>query len=179
MLLATKEASIAGKYLTSLGMILFGDQYRWISAPILIILGTMIIVKKASWSGSRFAGLLIFFLAVTSLLGMLDGDIVGFFDLHEQAVRFFGPSASVLGFMTLFFVSLWMTLRISYRTLLSRVRAAAPSLSSVRQAVLPDDEDEAPVRKSKVDDVYRKKAEELERKLENLQKSKTPPKSEK
>jgi hypothetical protein len=38
MLLATKEASIAGKYLSSLGMILFGDYYRWISAPILILL---------------------------------------------------------------------------------------------------------------------------------------------
>ena len=110
---------------------------------------------------------------------MVDGDVVGFFDLHEQAVRFFGPSASILGFVTVFFASLWMTLRISYRTLLSHVRAATPSLSSVRQAVLPDDEDEPPVRRSKLDDTYKKKAEELERKLENIQKAKTPPKEEK
>ena len=139
----------------------------------------MIIIKKASWSGARLSGLLLFFIAMTSLVGMYEGDVVGFFDLHAQAVRFFGPSASILGFLTVFFMSLWMTLRISYRTLFSRVRSAAPSLSTLRSAVLPDDEDDIPLRKSKNDAVYKKKAEELERKLENLQKAKNPPKEEK
>jgi hypothetical protein len=36
-----------------------------------------------------------------------------------------------------------------------------------------------PVKRSKTDDAYRRKAEELERKLENIQKSRTPEKKEK
>lgn len=86
-----------------------------------------------------------------------------------------GPTSSALLFVVLFFTSLYLTLRISYRTLLAKVRDSVPSLSSVRNAVLPDDEDdedEIPMKKSKMDDVYRRKSEELEKKLALLQKSK-------
>jgi DNA segregation ATPase FtsK/SpoIIIE, S-DNA-T family len=181
MLLATKEASVAGKYLSIVGMKLFGAEYRWICSPILIVLGAMIIVKKASWSGSRLVGILLFFLSVTSLLGMYQRDTIGFFDLHEQAVRFFGRSATILALITLVLASIWMTLRISYRTILSKVRSSVPSMSTMRRAVLPDDdyEDEAPIKKWKIDDAYKRKSEELERKLANIQKAKTPIKEEK
>jgi DNA segregation ATPase FtsK/SpoIIIE, S-DNA-T family len=180
MFLATKEASVAGKYLSIVGMKLFGPEYRWIFSPILIILGAMIIVKKASWSGSRLVGILLFFLSVTSLLGMYQRDTIGFFDLHAQAVRFFGQSATILGFATLVFASIWMSLRISYRDILSKVRSSVPSLSSMRNAVLPDDDyDDTPVKKVKLDDTYKRKTEELERKLANIQKSKSPAKEEK
>jgi DNA segregation ATPase FtsK/SpoIIIE, S-DNA-T family len=181
MLLATKEASVAGKYLSIVGMQLFGAEYRWIFSPILIVLGAMIIVKKASWSGSRLVGILLFFLSVTSLLGMYQRDTVGFFDLHEQAVRFFGQSATILALITLVLASIWMTLRISYRAILSKVRSSVPSMSTMRRAVLPDDDytDEAPIKKWKIDDTYKRKSEELERKLANIQKAKTPVKEEK
>lgn len=89
MFLATSETSVAGKYLSLFGMKLFGDEFRWIFSPILIILGGMILVKKASWSASRMTGIILYFLSVTSLIGMIKKDIIGFFDLHEQAVRFF------------------------------------------------------------------------------------------
>lgn len=66
-----------------------------------------------------------------------------------------------------------MTLRISYRTLLSKVRSSVPSLRSFRDAVLPPDEDdEVPVKKGKIDSQYKKKAEELEKKLSDIQKAK-------
>lgn len=126
-------------------------------------------------------GIILFFLSVTSLLGMYKKDVIGFFDLHEQAVRFFGSSASILGFLTIFFASLWMTLRISYRTLLSKVRESVPTLSRMRDSILPSDEYEegiAPSKKVKLDDTYKKKAEELERKLATIQKAKNPPKDE-
>ncbi len=75
-----------------------------------------------------------------------------------------------------------MTLRISYRTLLSKVRESVPTLSRMRDSILPSDEydeDIAPTKKVKLDDTYRKKSEELERKLANIQKAKTPIKDEK
>ena len=64
-----------------------------------------------------------------------------------------------------------MTLRISYRALLSRVRESVPSLSTVRDAVLSPEEEESP-KKSERDSVYKKKAEELERKLADIHRSK-------
>jgi hypothetical protein len=73
------------------------------------------------------------------------------------------------------FASLYLTLRISYRTLLSKVRESVPSFRDVRESVLPSKEDDyeeiTPSKKSKSDDAYKRKAEELERKLENIQKS--------
>ncbi len=182
MFLATAEASIAGKYLSIVGMKLFWEQYRWIFSPILVILGSMILTKKASWWASRMTGIILFFLSVTSLLGMYKHDVIGFFDLHEQAVRFFWGSAAILGFMTIFIASMWMTLRISYRTLLSKVRESVPTLSRMRDSILPSDEyeeDEVPTKKVKLDETYKRKAEELERKLANIQKAKTPLKEEK
>jgi hypothetical protein len=44
----------------------------------------------------------------------------------------------------------------------------------MREAVLPSDEDDIPSKKTKVDDTYRRKAEELEKRLETLQKQKIP-----
>ena len=106
----------------------------------------MILVKKASWSATRFTGLLIYFIALTSLIGLSQDGAIGFFDLHENMVTFLGKSAAILTLIVLFFASLYMTLRISYRTLLSKVRDRVPSLSTMREAVLPstEEEDETP-----------------------------------
>ncbi len=102
----------------------------------------MILVKKASWSASRFTGLILYFISLTSLVGAYQGSLIGFFDLHIQATAFFGSQAMVLIFLVMFFASLYMTVRISYRTLLSKARSSIPSLRSFRDAVLPPDEEE-------------------------------------
>lgn len=80
--------------------------------------------------------------------------------------------------MVLWFVALYLTLRISYRTLLSKVRESVPSLSRMKEVIIPMDDDEEiiPVKKSKTDEIYKKKAEELEKKLAAIQKSKIPAK---
>lgn len=142
MFLATKEASIIGKYLALIGEALFLEEYyRWVFSPITLALGIMILTKKASWSAARAGGLLMYFIALTSFIGYVEGSTVGFFDLHAHLITFLGKSATVLSLIVLFFASLWMTLRISYRTILSRVRESVPSLSSVREAVLPSEEE--------------------------------------
>lgn len=172
MFLSTTEASIIGKYFTLIGVSLFSlEWYRWIFSPIVIVLGIMILVKRASWSGSRLAGLFLYFLSLTSLFGFFQDKTIALFDLHEHLVTFLGRSAAILTLLVLFFASLWMTLRISYRALLSRVRESVPSLSTVRDAVLPSEEEEIP-KKSERDSVYKKKAEELERKLADIHRSK-------
>jgi hypothetical protein len=132
----------------------------------------MILVKKASWSLWRFVGILIFYFSLTSLIGRYKGEVVGYFDIHTPLELFMGPTSSAFLFVVLFFTSIYLTLKISYRTILAKVRDSVPSFSSVRNAVLPDDYDDerAPTKKSKIDDAYKKKSEELEKKLALLQK---------
>ena len=80
-----------------------------------------------------------------------------------------GASSALIAMIVLWFISLYLTLRISYRTILSKVRESVPSLTRMRDAIIPsddeDDDDIIPVKKSKTDEVYKKKAEELERML--------------
>ena len=173
MFLSTQESSVIGKYFSLLATNLFSEEYyRWIFSPITLLLGIMILVKKASWSVTRFGGLLLYFIATTSLIGLYRADTIGLFDLHEHMVTFLGKSAAVLTLLVLFLTSLYMTLRISYRSILSKVRESVPSLSSVREAVLPSGEDEYDAPKRKWESPYKKKAEELERKIAELHRSK-------
>lgn len=175
MFLATREASVFGRYLTQVDMYLFGDYHRFVAAPILVILGTMILVKKASWSMARFIGIILFYISLTSLIGWYVSEYVSFFNIWWVLEKFLGRSSAFLFLIVLFFASIYLTLRISYRSILSKVRESVPSLSRVREAVLPADsyvEEETPARKSKWDDVYKRKAEELERKIAELHKGK-------
>lgn len=174
MFLSTKEASIFGAYLTKWGIFLFGEYYRFIASPILIALGAMILTKKASWSLARFTGILIFYIALCSLVGWYKKSYDSVFNIWDTLTLWLGQSSAFLFLLVLFFASLYLTLRISYRDLFSRVREAVPSFSAMREWILPsDDEDDiAPTKKWKTDEIYRKKAEELEKKLAEIQKSK-------
>ena len=81
MFLATREASVFGRYLTQLDVYLFGEFHRFVAAPILVILGTMILEKRASWSITRFIGLLLFYISLTSLVGWYTPMYEGFFNI--------------------------------------------------------------------------------------------------
>jgi hypothetical protein len=172
MFLSTTETSLVGSVLRRWGIACFGEYYRFIASPILVILGSMIVVKQASWSVSRAIGILLFYVSLTSLVGWYTKATVGYFDVYSQLDRLLGASSAWLTLLVGLFASLYLTLRISYRALISKVRERVPSFSSVRDAVLPDDEDdewEIQIRpKGKSDEIYRKKAEELERKLSEL-----------
>ncbi len=172
MFLSTTETSLVGSILRKWGVLFFGEYYRYISSPILVALGTMILVKKASWWVSRFIGILLFYVAVTSLVSRYTKIYVGYFDIYAPLTRLLGNSSAFLALIVAFFASLYLTLRISYRAFLSKVRESVPSLSSMREAVLPSDdyEDDVPAKKWKIDSAYKKKSEDLERRLETLQK---------
>ncbi len=132
----------------------------------------MILVKKASWWISRLIGLLLFYVSLTSMVSWYTKSYVGYFDIYDPLTRLLGNSSAFLALVVAFFASLYLTLRISYRAFLSKVRESVPSLSSMREAVLPSDdyEDDIPAKKWKIDSAYKKKAEDLERRLETLQK---------
>jgi DNA segregation ATPase FtsK/SpoIIIE, S-DNA-T family len=175
MFFATQETSIIGGYFASFWKVLFGEYFRIIFSPILIILGGMIMIKKASWSLGRFVGILTFYISATSLYGWYSKSEDGIFNIYSLFEQFFGPSVAFIALFSILLASIYLTLRISYRALLSKVRDSVPSFTSVREAVLPqfEEEEEIPTKKTKIDSEYKKKAEALEKKLEALQKQKS------
>ena len=173
---ASNENSIIGWILSKIGTLFFGENYKWIFSPILAILGGMILVKKASWSISRLVGIILFFIATTSLIGWYKRTTVGYFDIYSLLETLMWASSALIAIIAIWFVALYLTLRISYRALLSKVRESVPSFSRMKEVIIPMDEDEedvVPTKKSKNDEIYKKKAEELEKKLAAIQKNKT------
>lgn len=140
-------------------------------------LGVMIILKRASWSVSRLVGIILFFIATTSIVGWYSHATIGYFDIYSMMDHLMGASSALIAMMVLWLVSLYLTLRISYRTILSKVRDSVPSLGRIREAMIPTDSDDdiTPTKKSKTDEIYKKKSEELERKLAAIQKNKIAP----
>lgn len=135
----------------------------------------MILVKKASWSASRAVGILLFYITSSSLIGWYTKSVSGYLDIYKPLEEYLGKSSAFLAILAAWFASIYLTLRISYRTILSKVRESVPSFREVRESVLPSREEsyeeEAPQKRSKGDDAYKKKAEELEKKLESIQKT--------
>lgn len=82
MFLSTNESSIIGAFMSKIGILFFGDNYRWTFSPIIMILGVMILVKKASWSVSRLVGILLYFVATSSIIGWYKQSTVGYFDIY-------------------------------------------------------------------------------------------------
>ena len=147
----------------------------------------MILIKRASWSASRLVGIVLFWIASTSLigwyadyrLGILNSglhNIIGVLDIFGLLKVFLGSAPAFIALIVLWFVALYLSLRISYRAILSRVRESVPSLRNMRDVLIPsdDDEDIIPAKRGRADDEYKKKAEELERKLTAIQNKKTP-----
>ncbi|MBC7498811.1 DNA translocase FtsK [Candidatus Gracilibacteria bacterium] len=173
--LSASESSVIGIYMSRAGVAFFGSYYKWIFSPILMLLGVMILVKRASWSVSRLVGIVLFWLATTSILGWYAHTTIGYFDIYALLDRLMGASSALIAMIVLWFVALYLTLRISYRAILSKVRESVPSIRNMRDMVIPsDDEDIVPVKRGKGDDAYKKKAEELERKLAAIHNKKTP-----
>lgn len=197
MVLSTRELGpnevqpFVGSYMSQFGNTFFGASFRWIFSPILMILGVMILVKRASWSVSRFVGIILFFIASTSLVGWYSdyrsGTLgtsahtsIGILDIFGLLKMLLGSPTTFIALIVLWFVALYLSLRISYRAIFSKVRESVPSMSRIREAIIPtDDEDLIPTKKEKVEESYKRKADELERKLAAIHKNKTPEKEEK
>ncbi len=184
VLFSTKDTTtsgnmpIIGRYLSEMGVFLFGEQYRLIFSPIVGILGIMILIKKAEWTLWRCVGLVLYWIALTSLMGWYYKSPVGFFDVFHSLETMLGGSSTIIFLIVLLLTSLYLTLRISYREIFSKVRQSVPSMSAIRSAketFLPSEDiaDLMP-KKGKLDRDQQKKAEAIEERLASIQKHKEP-----
>lgn len=166
-----RGSSVAGWYLEKMGIDFFGTYYQYIFSFVPLILWVMILMRRASWTYGRALGILLSWIALTSLVGFIEKKRVGVFDIHEILIQYFDTIPALIFILTFLGLSLWMALRISYRTILRNVhiKLVAPSLSWLRDVATFSAKEDAPIQKS---DAYSQRVSELEDKLSQIAKKK-------
>lgn len=133
----------------------------------------MIALNRLSWNLARFFGLLLFWISVASLSEMWDSSkpngMLDFFDVFKDL---FGRTPAVIFLVATFLLSLYLTLRISYRKVISHLHSKLPSVESVKGAVREFRSEASPEREPKIDKKfkaeYENKRKEIERELEEI-----------
>lgn len=97
LVLAGDSGSTAGGFVASVGTTIFGEHYRFIFAPIIIILGGLITINKLSWNMVRLMGLLLFWVSIVSLEGIFMTPFrSGLFDFGTFFVSFLGKAPALV-----------------------------------------------------------------------------------
>lgn len=172
--------STAGSFVADIGMALYGRDYRFVFAPIVTILGVLIAINKLQWNSARFFGLLLFWISTVSLESIFLDNLssIGVFDFGSAAVHFFGRTPTILFLVGGVLVSLYLTLRISYRKILGTIHSNLPSVETVKSAIrdvkreIKSEEVEEKVEKSNKSEKesYKEKERELREQIEFLKK---------
>lgn len=113
--------SWVGSFLIDILTYLFWDYFRFIFAPVLILLWIMISINKINWNYTRLLWLFIYFLAIDSLVWMLSKSQTWIFDFNWTLVNWFWtiPAAVLLFWLT--FLSIYLLFRISYIAVIKKV----------------------------------------------------------
>ena len=97
LVLAGDSTSTMGSIVTSIGTTIFGTDYRFIFAPIVTILGILIVINKLSWNMIRFLGLLMFWVSVVSLENIFSTPFEsGLLDFGSFFVSFLGKTPALV-----------------------------------------------------------------------------------
>lgn len=148
----------------------------------------MIILKKAEWTIWRLIGILLYYISLTSLFGWYHNidnshdtlQIFGFFDLFASFQKIMGTASTLIFLVVLFFSSLYLTLRISYRHILGHIQKTVPSITTIKETFLPGENITDIIPKNpKTSQEHAEKVAKLEEKIAELQAKKTPVISEK
>lgn len=129
---------------------------------------------------ARFIGLLIFWISVVSLENIFfRPEKSGLFDFGEFFVSFLGKTPALVFLIGGFLVSLYLTLRISYRKIFGTIHQNLPSMPSIQNVKQTIKNTHKTIQEElteyKNDDFYKDKARELENQIELLRKSRNTP----
>lgn len=180
LVLAGDTGSTVGSIVADVGTVVFGTDYRFIFAPIIAVLGGLIVINQLSWNMVRFIGLLMFWISVVSLENIFFHPFEsGLFDFGNFFVSFLGYTPALVFLFGGLLVSLYLTLRISYRKIFGTIHQSLPSIPSIH-AVKQTIKDTGKaineeIKEDKSDAFYREKAKELEDQIELLKKSRATP----
>jgi S-DNA-T family DNA segregation ATPase FtsK/SpoIIIE len=169
-----------GGVVTRIGTTVFWTDYRFIFAPIVTILGGLIVINKLSWNMVRFIGLIMFWISVVSLENIFSPPFnAGLLDFGSFFVAFLWKTPALVFLIGGFLVSLYLTLRISYRKIFGTIHQnlpSMPSIGTVKQTIKDTSKAiKEEMKEDKNDRFYQDKAKELEEQIELLKKSRATP----
>lgn len=149
---------------------LFGEYYR----PIFIVYGALaigIVVNKLSWNGVRVVGLLLYSISIVSLItAFTPYGSHGILDFSVILTSWFGRAPMILAFVGGLLVSLYLTLRISYRKVFAAVHARLPSVNMVKDTMSSFRGEIANDKPSKNNAAIEARKKDLEKELEAARK---------
>ena len=116
----TKE-SLVWELLTNLLFSLFGEYFKMIFAPVLILLGVLIALHKIHWNYTRVVGLLLFWFSSDSLIWFISKSKTWLFDFSFFLEEVFSKTPSMFLVIWVLLLSLYLLFRISYIEVLKKV----------------------------------------------------------
>ncbi|MFO0764171.1 MAG: DNA translocase FtsK [Candidatus Gracilibacteria bacterium] len=171
LLLFIDPSSTLGAAITRYAHILFGKHAFFMMLSILLPVALLLIVGKLRWNIERLVGIIIYLFGVVTFSGILLGSSGAALDYSSQVVRMLG---SVPGGFLVFggiLVSLYLSLRISYRRVISHVRsqifANSPDYREVL-GVLRGQRDEDDISEKIETKAKTQKKQAIEQKLEEV-----------
>ncbi len=162
----------------------FGEFYKWIFAPVLILLGLFLFKEKTlHFNTYRATGLLFFYVSTTTLIGWYDREYQALFNVYLSLENILGRTPLFFCFLVLFFASLYILFRFSVVHHALWATKALPSLADLKETYGAEKQisklkREAKQVESKAHKIEReeknmkRESEDLEKKLEELRKEK-------
>lgn len=136
--------STAWYYTYKLLSFLFGEYYRFIFSPVVLILWVLIFVKEGFWfNNSRMFWLILYFISLNTIIWSLNKEYISFFNLNSTFSNFFWANTSVVFMILLFLFSLFLMFRINYKQIIKKVISYTPDLASIKENIsLPNSKDD-------------------------------------
>lgn len=106
--------------LSSVLTYLYWSKYLYLFVPVVIILWTLISIKKIHWNNTRLLWLFLYSMSISSLIWFWSKDI-WIFDFSVNLNKIFGKIPWIIFCFALLFVSLYLLFRISYIDVLKKV----------------------------------------------------------
>lgn len=175
--------STAGYFVYQVLYYLFGEYYQFIFSPIILLLWVFIFAKEGFWfNNSRFFWLILYFISINTLIWSVDKMYNSLFNLQPSLAGFFWANAAFVFMLMVFFFSLFLMFRISYKKIIKKVMSFTPDLATIKENIsLPKskeekNEDQPKTSKAKKElEQIEKMKKELEEELIKVKKSQKEP----
>ncbi|NVP17682.1 hypothetical protein HUU51_03105 [Candidatus Gracilibacteria bacterium] len=172
----SEKDSTLGYYL-SLGLYnLFGDYYKWIFSPVLVLFGALMIKDKSvNVNITRIIGLFMFFVSTSTIIGFFIKNYYATFNLYPLLESLLGSISTLLAFFIIFLTSLVILFRFSPVNFARKAFDIPEKLKEIKDTFVGDGfspKENKKVSKSKNDERLERKKQELEEMMEKLKEEK-------
>ncbi len=168
------QMPVIGQYFTIAGEYLFGEYFRFIFSPILLVFGAMILLRKTEWNAMKGFGILGFFVSVTSLLGWFsrENSPKMFFNIYDPLQNMVGPAMAFIFLLAILLVSLYLIFQLSYAKILKNVGHHTKNAISNMRIPQEDFPEIVEISEKKKPRKMPNRVEEINSELENIRQEK-------